>query len=638
MSAVIDEALQGQSLESVQIDDSYRDPKPLPDSDPEAHWIRRLLPILRPHLGLFVFGIVGAVISMVLRVQVPHIVGRAIDHALVRHDQPLAHYGWQLFFMGCGIFAAGASFRYATQRAAFEMEYTLRVLLFRRFSQLSFSFYDRVQTGQLVSRANSDVRSVQMFLAWGPLMAVSVVTFAMALYFMLRIHILLTLVSMIGMPFVWMCTRRMQQWMFPVSWLVSARQADIATIVEENVGGAQVVRSFAAEKPQITTIDRAAQRLQWASVRLADIRGKWGPLSQNLPRVGPALLVLYGGHLAMDGAITKGQFGEFVNYLLLMQTPFMMLGFLIMSAQRASASAQRILEVLDEQPELVDAPGAVALDDCLGDVEFRDVRFSYVTAGEPVLDGLTLHLRPGETVALVGRTGSGKSTVARLVPRFYDVNDGSVLVDGVDVREITIESLRANVGLVLDDSFLFSGTVRENIAFGRPDATDAEILAAAQAAGAEDFIDRLPDGYETIVGERGSTLSGGQRQRIAIARTLLVNPRILILDDCTSSIDAHREHEIHEALRTLMAGRTTLIIAHRLSTIALAERVVLLDGGRILADGTHEHLLRTVPEYGDILRSPEVVHHDPDGAMPDLEPVGVDLPVAELPDGGRGIL
>jgi ATP-binding cassette subfamily B protein len=300
-----------------------------------------------------------------------------------------------------------------------------------------------------------------------------------------------------------------------------------------------------------------------------------------------------------------------------------------MQSQRASASAQRILEVLDEEPELDDAPDAIPLDDCLGDVEFRDVTFSYIEAGEPVLDHLSLHLRPGETVALVGRTGSGKSSVARLIPRFYDIDEGAVLIDGTDVRRFTMHSLRANVGLVLDDSFLFSGTVRENIAFGRPDADDDDIIAAAQAAGAEDFIDNLPDGYDTIVGERGSTLSGGQRQRIAIARTLLVNPRILILDDCTSSIDAHREHEIHGALRTLMQGRTTLIIAHRLSTIALAERVVLLDGGRIIADGTHEHLMRTVPEYIEILSQGEVPHHDPTGAIldnhepvriPDVEP------------------
>jgi ATP-binding cassette subfamily B protein len=632
MTVVIDEALQGTSLESVEIDESYRDPAPLPHTHRDAHWIRRLVPIIKPHLPLMAVGLVAAVASMILRVGVPTVVRNAIDNSLIEQNRPLGDYTLQLVLMGVGILVCGAGFRYAVQRAAFEIEYTLRVLMFRQFSQLSFSFYDRVQTGQLISRANSDVRSVQMFLAWGPMMSVSLISFVVALWFMLRIHVLLTVVSLVGLPFVYLASRKMHRWMFPVSWVVSARQADIATIVEENVGGAQVVRSFAAEKQQITLLDRAAQRLQWASVRMTDIRAKYGPMSQNLPRVGPAFLLLYGGHLAIEGDITVGDLAAFSSYLLLMQVPFMMLGFLIMQAQRAAASAQRILEVLDEEPEIDDAPDAVPLVDCSGDVRFEGVTFSYVDGGEAVLQGLDLRLQPGETVALVGRTGSGKSTVARLIPRFYDVDGGHVLVDGVDVRKLTVESLRANVGLVLDDSFLFSGTVRENIAFGRPDAPEEEILAAAQAAGAEDFIDRLPDGYDTIIGERGSTLSGGQRQRIAIARTLLVNPRILILDDCTSSIDAHREHEIHDALRTLMAGRTTLIIAHRLSTIALAERVVLLDGGRILADGTHEELMRTVPEYSDILSQAEVHHHDPDGALPGGEPV------VDLPDVERGVI
>ena len=597
------------SLESVAIDDRYREPDELPVAAPGASWVRRLAPVVRPQVPILALAMVTAVITMVLKVEIPSIGGEAIDHAIIRHSRSLGYYGVRMFAL-CGVMAVtGILFRYYMQRASYELEYSLRVLMFRKFSQLSFPFYDSVQAGQLVSRANSDVRAVQLFLLFAPTLSMSVVAFGLALVYMVRIDILLTLVSLVTMPFVFLVSRRYHHLMFPLSWVITARQADIATVVEENVAGVQVVRSFAAEPTQIRALDRAAQRLEWASVTQSRLRAKYGSVVQNLPRASAALLLLYGGHLAIEGQVTPGDLYRFFNYLLLMQAPFIALGFLIMQAQRAAASAGRILEVLDEEPSIVDATDALELAECAGDVELRDVHFSYVE-GNGVLEGLSLHLRPGETVALVGRTGSGKSTIARVIPRFYDVDEGAVLIDGIDVRDVTMQSLRANVGLVLDDSFLFSGTVRENIAFGRPEATEDEIVAAAQAAGAEDFIDRLPHGYETVIGERGSTLSGGQRQRIAIARTLLVNPRVLILDDCTSSIDAHREHEIHEALRTLMAGRTTLIIAHRLSTISLAQRVVVLDGGRIVGDGTHEELLESVPAYLDIIHQGELVDLD----------------------------
>jgi ATP-binding cassette subfamily B protein len=597
------------ALESVTIDSSYRDPEPLRAPREGEGPVRRLLPVLRPYTWMIVVAFTTAVVNMILKVEIPNVAGAAIDHAIIRRTHSLGYYGVRMFAL-CAVFGVtGIVFRHYLQRASFGFEYSVRVLLFRQFSQLSFPFYDTVQAGQLVSRANSDVRTVQLFLMFAPTLAIGLVAFAVALFYMFRIDVVLTVVSLITLPPVFLVSRRFHHWMFPLSWVATARQAEVATVVEENVAGVQVVRSFTAEVEQIKALDRAAQRLEWASVSMAKLRAKYGSVAQNLPRTGAALLLLYGGHLAIDGDVTPGDLYRFFNYLMLLQTPFMALGFLITQSQRASASAQRILEVLDEEPTIQDATDAAPLVDAAGDVELRDVTFSYVE-GNPVLEGLSLHLHPGETVALVGRTGSGKSTIARLVPRFYDVDEGAVTIDGHDVRELTLHSVRASVGLVLDDSFLFSGTVRDNIAFGRPDASDDEIVAAAQAAGAEDFIDRLPDGYETIIGERGSTLSGGQRQRIAIARTLLVNPRVLILDDCTSSIDAHREHEIHEALRSLMTGRTTLIIAHRMSTIALAERVVVLDRGRVVGDGTHEELLRTVPEYAEIIRQGEIEPED----------------------------
>jgi ATP-binding cassette subfamily B protein len=316
------------------------------------------------------------------------------------------------------------------------------------------------------------------------------------------------------------------------------------------------------------------------------------------------IILLVGGYQVIHGNMSLGTFMVFNTYVVLLQVPFVMIGMIMMMGQRAKAAAQRVLEVLDAEPDMVDAPGAVDLVECDGDVEFQNVDFAYLS-GIQVLKHFSLHLRPGETVALVGRTGSGKSTVSRLIPRFYDVTGGSLRVDGLDVRSLTLASLRSHIGMVTDEPFLFSESIRDNIAFGRPDASFEDVEAAAIAAGAHDFILELSDGYDTVIGERGYTLSGGQRQRIAIARTLLVNPRILMLDDATSAVDAQREFEIHGALRTLMRGRTTLIIAHRLSTISLADRVVVLEGGGIVADGRHDELMRDVPLYREILAHAE---------------------------------
>ena len=318
-----------------------------------------------------------------------------------------------------------------------------------------------------------------------------------------------------------------------------------------------------------------------------------------------ALVLLLGGYLVIHGQLGVGAILAFSAYIVMLQAPFQMLGMLVMLGQRAAASAGRIYEVLDEQPSVVDGPLAVDLLNSRGEVAFEDVDFSYSPDGPLVLDDLNLHLEPGETVAMVGRTASGKSTVARLLSRFYDVTGGAVKIDGHDLRDVTVESLRHQVGVVLDEPFLFSVSIRDNIAYGRPDAPIEEIRAAARAAGAERFIEQLPDGYDTIVGERGYTLSGGQRQRIAIARALLVNPPILVLDDATSAVDVQVEQEIHEALKTLMQGRTTLIVAHRLSTIGLADRVVLLDGGRIVADGTHAELMESSTLYVEVLAQAE---------------------------------
>jgi ATP-binding cassette, subfamily B, bacterial len=395
---------------------------------------------------------------------------------------------------------------------------------------------------------------------------------------------------------------RMRRSLFPVSWLIQSRLAEIATIVDENINGVRVVKSFAAEPREVRTLARAAERLKWAYVQDADIRARFTPTVQNLPQLGLALVLLFGGYLVIHGHLQVGAILAFSAYIVMLQPPFQLLGMLIMLGQRAKSSARRIYEVLDEAPTVLDRPGALDLLECRGEVNFRSVAYA---DGPEVLSGFSLHLRPGETVAMVGRTASGKTTVSRLLPRFYDVTGGSLEVDGHDVRDLTLASLRAHIGVVLDEPFLFTASIRDNIAYGRPDADLEAVRAAARAAGADAFICELPDGYDTVVGERGYTLSGGQRQRVAIARTLLVNPPILVLDDATSAVDVEVEHEIHEALRVLMEGRTTLVVAHRLSTIGLADRVVLLDGGRIVADGTHAELLETTPLYVEVLAQVE---------------------------------
>jgi len=434
----------------------------------------------------------------------------------------------------------------------------------------------------------------------------------------------LAFVTMITMPFVLWTGIRMRKSMFPVSWLIQSRLADVATIVDENINGVRVVKSFAAEQEQLTTLARSAERVKWAYIKDADIRAGWTPLIQNLPQLGMAFLLLVGGYMTIHGHFTVGDIVAFSSYLLILQAPFMMVGMIVMMGQRAAASAGRIYEVLDERPTIVDRPGAVDLVDCVGEVTFDHVSFEY-NEGTPVLEDLNLRLHAGETVALVGRTGSGKTTVSRLLTRFYDVTSGSVNIDGWDIRDLTLVSLRSRVGVVLDEPFLFSMTVRDNIAYGNPQADFAEVEAAAIAAGADGFIRELDDGYDTMVGERGYTLSGGQRQRIAIARTLLMNPPILVLDDATSAIDVQVEQEIHGALRRLMVGRTTLIIAHRLSTISLADRVVLMEGGRVVAEGTHAELLATTPLYSEVLAQQEE-------AVPDVD---IEVGPTTLADEGR---
>ncbi|MGO8877035.1 MAG: ABC transporter ATP-binding protein [Acidimicrobiales bacterium] len=631
-SAQASPSLRPQQFAPVAVDARYSAPRSSIDPDSSKSWMRRAWPVAATHKVGFLTAIILSFVGLVLQVQIPNLLNKAISNSIVAHSVDLRYYVVWILALGAVSGVTGYVSRLFLYKTAYRIEFDFRNIIYEHLTRMSFSFYDRVQSGQLISRANSDIRSVQLYMTFAPLILVQCSIALVAFGFMLSINVPLALISMVTMPLVYLVGVMMRKSLFPVSWLIQSRLADVATIVDENVNGVRVVKSFAAEDQQLKALARAATKVQWGYIKDADLRARWTPAIQNLPQLGLVLVLLFGGWMVIQHHLGIGAILAFNAYLLMMQAPFMMLGMLIMMGQRAAASASRIYEILDEQSEIVVRPGAVDLVNCRGEVTFDAVDFAYPGEGRPlVLRGFDLHLDPGETVALVGRTGSGKSTVARLLTRSYDVTAGSIRVDGLDIRDVTVDSLRANVGVVLDEPFLFSVSIRDNIAYGRPTAELAEIESAATAAGADEFIRELPQGYDTVVGERGYTLSGGQRQRIAIARTLLVNPPILILDDATSAIDVQVEQLIHGALRLLMEGRTTIVIAHRLSTISLADRVVLLEDGQIVADGTHAELLENSPLYAEVLAQVEAEEaeqaHDvsaaaaPVGRLGDLPPI-----------------
>jgi ATP-binding cassette subfamily B protein len=574
--------------------------------DTSLGWVRRMWPVVWAEKRRFAIALGMAFVALLANVAIPAVVGEGIDEIRAQGDGVRT---WVILLLVLSVLRAFFTYGYRSRlyKFAYSIEYDLRSLMFRHLATMSHGFYDKVQTGQLVSRANSDIRAVQMLLAFAPFMAMMSMTFVLAFAYMLTKHVLLTLVAISTLPLVYVFGVKLRDIMFPLSWVVQGRLAEVATTVEENVTGVRVVKAFAGEQRQIQQLARQARRLRWASVKVTDARARYAPLMENLPRLGMALTLLYGGYLAIDGKVTVGTIITFSAYVLLLQAPFRMLGFFMIMSQRAAASAGRIFEILDTPSEITDRPDAVDLVDPSGAVTFDHVSFRYGEDDQLVLDDFDLAIRPGETMALVGGTGSGKSTVARVLLRFYDVDEGAVRIDGHDIRDLSMASIRHHVGMVTDEPFLFSASIHDNIAYARPDATRDEVVAAAEAANAHDFVTEMSEGYDTVIGERGYTLSGGQRQRIAIARTLVANPAVLILDDATSAVDVRVEAEIHEALERLSADRTTIVIAHRLSTIALADRVAVLQDGRVLAVGTHQDLLVNEPHYREVLATAEIV-------------------------------
>ncbi|MEM7143034.1 MAG: ABC transporter ATP-binding protein [Actinomycetota bacterium] len=589
-------------MTAVATDELARFPEPQgrPHPDSGLGWLRRLWPVIRPMRFAMVVSILGTAIGMLARTLVPAVLMLAIDNALDEQSDDLAPYAITLAVLTVVAFVSGFVARRAMFRVAFRVETAMRHSVFEHLSRMSASFYDRSETGQLLARANGDIRAVQMFLNFGPFMALSLASLVIALALMFAVSVPLTLVTIIPIPIVAFIGLKSRHPQLPAWWLVMARQADVATLVEENIAGVRVVRNFAGEKHEVARMAGVADQLRWAMVKGADVSARFIPALEHLPRMSQVIVLLYGGLLVESGDIGVGALVAFSSYVVMVQVPFRFIGHLVQMAQRAKASAMRVYEIFDEPVTIVDAPDAVDISGAAGRVAFRDVHFGYGT-DDDVLRGFDLTIEPGETVALVGATASGKSTVARLLPRLYDVRTGSVELDGVDVRDATLRSVRSVVGVALDDPFLFSMSIRDNIAFADPVASQERVESAARTAQASAFIADLDDGYDEVVGERGYTLSGGQRQRVSLARALLHDPQVLVLDDATSAIDVRVEEKIHAGLREATADRTVIVIAHRVSTISLADRVVLLADGRVAAAGTHDDLLSSEPRYRELL-------------------------------------
>jgi ABC-type multidrug transport system fused ATPase/permease subunit len=561
----------------------------------------RLLGFLRPYRASLILSSALAILSQVAAILVPVLTGFYVNE--LGGDQSTHLLVLELAaIVALGLVRGGLMYgrRVISGRQALAVEYDLRDELYSHFLRLSFGFYDRSQTGQLMSRATIDLQSVRFFLGYGLIFfAQHVVTVVVVTAVLFAFSWKLALVALAITPIIAFTAYRYSRVSQPVLREVQQTLAEVAIVAEESITGVHVVKSFAQEERRSKRFDDAANTVFRQTLAANRQRALYVPLLTFLPLVAQAFVLLAAGRMVVSGSLSLGAFFTFNLLFAMLVMPLRMLGMWIGQAQRAIAAGRRIFEVLDEPEEIADRPDAIPLAPGPGRLAFEDVTFGY-DAERPVLERVDLEVPAGRTVALVGPTGSGKTTLAALVPRFYDADAGRVLVDGVDVRELARRSLRREIGVISQDPFLFSASIRDNIALGMPDAPFEAVEAAARAAEAHDFVLELPHGYDTVVGERGITLSGGQRQRIAIARALLIDPRVLILDDATASVDATTEARIRAGLREVMRDRTTIIIAHRLSTIALADEIVVLDHGRIAARGTQSELLEASPVFREI--------------------------------------
>ena len=566
-------------------------------------WLRRLAAYCWRHKGLTLVAFGASLVATLVTTVIPLIQRDIIDNSIVAHHQPV--WPGAAALIGAALLSFGAVYlrRYRGGQLSLDVQHDLRTSLFDSLTRLDGTRQDQLHTGQIVSRSITDLNMIQGLLGMLPMLMGNALLFVLSITVMFVLSPVLALVSLAVGPALLVLSIASRRRLFPASWDAQQKAGDVAGVVEGAVTGVRVVKGFGQENQEIDRLDGVSRVLYAARVRAIRLTARFSPALGAIPALGQVGVLALGGWMAITGSITLGTFLAFASYLAQMVNPVRALTMLITIGQEARASVIRVFEVIDSRPVIKERPGAAVLPPGSKDIELDGVHFGYVPS-EPVLRGLSLRVQPGETLAVIGTSGSGKSTISLLLPRFYDVRSGAVRIGGHDVRDLTLDSLRASIGLVLEDSFLFSDTVRSNIAYGRPEATQEQIVAAARAAEAEEFILGLPDGYDTVVGEQGLTLSGGQRQRIALARALITDPAVLILDDATSAIDARVEAQIHATLRTVMAGRTTLLIAHRMSTLELADQIAVLDDGQLVEQGTHEELTARCPQYRLLLAGP----------------------------------
>jgi ATP-binding cassette, subfamily B, bacterial len=546
----------------------------------------------------------GTLLATVATAAIPLVQRRIIDDVIVTHRESIWPLAALLLVAAAVNFAGIYLRRYYGGRLSLDVQHDLRTDLFGSLSRLDGARQDEIRTGQLVGRSISDLNMVQGIMSMVPVTIGSIALFVLTLGIMVVLSPVLTLVTVAVAPALWLIALASRRKLFPASWDAQQESGEVVGLVDEAIGGVRVVKGFGQEEQEQEQLEGASAKLFASRLRMIRLTARYNPALTAIPSLGLVGVLALGGWLAIHGSITLGTFLAFAAYLAQMIGPVRMLTYMVTLGQEARASVIRVFDIIDSRPVIADKPDAIDLPTDAAGLSFTDVRFGY-RPSEPVLRGLSFRVEPGETVAVVGASGSGKSTLALLVPRFYDPQGGSVRIGGYDIADVTRDSLRGAIGLVMEESFLFSDTVRANIAYGRPDATEQEIVAAARAAQAHEFIVHLPGGYDTVVGEQGLTLSGGQRQRVALARALITDPRLLVLDDATSAIDPRLEAEIHAALREVMRGRTTLIIAHRRSTLNLADRIVVLDRGRVADTGTHEELTLRSPLYRQLITGPE---------------------------------